>query len=69
MKGIHSTQCKAHLKKKDVRVCAACRQMVYCSKMCQLVHWKEIHSSECKDYAEGRRGPPREHFLLPLRDR
>jgi MYND finger len=28
--------------------CSKCLDVVYCSKECQVAHWKKIHKSECK---------------------
>ena len=28
--------------------CSQCGWMRYCSKVCQLEHWKKVHSKHCK---------------------
>lgn len=32
----------------QLRVCSACHTARYCSKECQLSHWKRGHKEECK---------------------
>ena len=32
-----------------LRVCARCKTVAYCSKLCQKAHWKLIHKQECKE--------------------
>ena len=32
---------------KRMRQCGRCRKVLYCSKECQKVHWKEAHKHEC----------------------
>lgn len=32
----------------ELMVCAGCRQLVYCSQLCQRRHWKSGHNKECK---------------------
>ncbi len=37
--------CKAHSKDK-MKVCGCCRNVRYCSKRCQKIHWNNVHSKE-----------------------
>ncbi|KAL0489408.1 ubiquitin carboxyl-terminal hydrolase [Acrasis kona] len=39
----------ANCGKKDVKSrCSQCKFACYCSKECQVSHWKKVHKSECK---------------------
>ena len=40
--------CSKLLEVKDVKQCAKCKQVVYCSKKCQEIDWKQSHKRECK---------------------
>lgn len=32
----------------EFKKCSRCKQACYCSKECQLQHWKNGHKKECK---------------------
>ena len=34
----------------DVKACSGCNSVMYCSKACQKLHWKD-HKASCKEYA------------------
>eukprot|EP01084_Bolivina_argentea_P126378 223780_1 len=40
------SNCKSN--KKKLQRCAACMAVCYCSKECQILHWKSGHKTECK---------------------
>merc|ERR1711871_1467284 len=35
-------------------VCSACRKVNYCSRKCQIAHWKHSHKHVCSGNAKGR---------------
>jgi hypothetical protein len=37
------------------KVCTGCRMVRYCSKECQLTHWKQ-HKAQCKEVCSARKG-------------
>ena len=35
----------------DMKKCAKCKQVFYCSRECQVAHWKSGHRRECEQLA------------------
>ena len=48
LKQCHWNQCKK--KSKKLKKCKNCRQVLYCSRLCQKKHWANGHSDVCKQY-------------------
>jgi hypothetical protein len=40
------------------QACSRCRQVVYCSKECQLAHWKKGHKQACVTVEDRKPNPP-----------
>lgn len=44
----HCATCGAANTKKGLPQCKKCKQMVYCDRTCQVVHWKSGHKKTCE---------------------
>jgi len=56
--------CNACMKELDnVLTCSRCKNATYCSKECQIKHWKE-HKPRCKHYLEAKQSVPKREFRL-----
>ena len=42
-------KCAKILLKKEIKFCE-CKKVVYCSKDCQIIHWKRKHKNKCESY-------------------
>lgn len=51
----------------QMSVCTGCRQLHYCSKRCQKIHWKTVHKFECKVFAQMHPNHPAGAVMLVLR--
>ena len=45
---ISTNCCRAGCTNEGLKKCSRCGNANYCSKECQLAHWKETHKAECK---------------------
>merc|ERR1712087_242685 len=43
---------KLETKKGEMLACSKCHKVTYCSKECQIAHWK-AHKSDCKKWRKG----------------
>jgi hypothetical protein len=43
--------CNEHYKRTALRKCAQCLGVLYCSRECQVKHWKDGHKQHCKEIA------------------
>jgi hypothetical protein len=43
--------CEEHYKRTALRKCGQCLGVLYCSRECQVKHWKEGHKQHCKEIA------------------
>ena len=42
--------CNKETVRKDMKKCAACRSVCYCSEECQRKHWQRSHAQDCKTF-------------------
>ena len=54
MDGFKCAKCK----KEAFKRCSKCKKVWYCSKECQVSHWKESHKAEC---VESKKEPTPKH--------
>ena len=42
--------CRKDVKKQNLKICGNCQSFAYCSKECQVKHWKYGHKVDCKGH-------------------
>lgn len=47
---VHCAICGTKQSDKELKACARCKAFSYCSKECQVVHWKNGHKKDCKGH-------------------
>ncbi|TFK64485.1 hypothetical protein BDN72DRAFT_861320 [Pluteus cervinus] len=62
----NNLQCTKRDVRNNFRKCAGCGNMLYCSKECQITHWKEAHKKSCASKVD--KTLREEIPLLPPRD-
>jgi tetratricopeptide (TPR) repeat protein len=46
---VECVNCAVSLSEENTLFCGRCKNITYCSKACQIVHWKDGHKALCKD--------------------
>jgi hypothetical protein len=45
---------KEETQEEKLSICSRCKSRTYCSKECQVNHWKSVHKNECKGLSQQR---------------